>query len=70
MHLEPAKRFENLTDNAQWAEEMRRVYGDDIDRVDLTVGLFAEPLPEGSAFRIVIVMAPRRLNSDRFFTRE
>jgi len=36
-------------------------------------GLYAEPLPEGfgfsdSAFRIFILMASRRLKSDRFFT--
>ena len=39
------------------------------------VGMFAEPLPEGfafsdTAFRIFILMASRRLNSDRFFTRD
>ena len=75
LHLEPATSFERLTDNPQWAEELRRVYGDDVERVDLTVGMFAEPLPEGfafsdTAFRIFIVMASRRLNSDRFFTRD
>jgi hypothetical protein len=37
--------------------------------------MFAEPLPQGfafsdTAFRIFIVMASRRLNSDRFFTRD
>jgi hypothetical protein len=37
--------------------------------------MFAEPLPKGFAFsdtalRIFIVMASRRLNSDRFFTRD
>ena len=37
------------------------------------VGMFAERLPAGfafsdTAFRIVILMASRRLNSDRFFT--
>ena len=35
--------------------------------------MFAEPLPKGfafsdTAFRIFILMASRRLNSDRFFT--
>ena len=75
LHLPPAKDFESLTDNPQWAEEMRRVYGDDIEKVDLIVGMFAEPLPKGfafsdTAFRIFIVMASRRLNSDRFFTRD
>jgi hypothetical protein len=75
LHLEPASSFETLTDNPQWAEEMRRVYSDDIEAVDVTVGMFAEPLPTGfafsdTAFRIFIVMASRRLNSDRFFTRD
>ena len=36
-------------------------------------GLFAEPLPKGfgfseTAFRIFVLMASRRLKSDRFFT--
>ena len=39
------------------------------------VGMFAEPRPKGfafsdTAFRIFILMASRRLNSDRFFTRD
>ena len=72
LHLKPAATFEALTSNQQWAKELRRVYGD-VEKVDLTVGLFAEPLPKGfafsdTAFRIFIVMASRRLNSDRFFT--
>lgn len=48
------------------------MYGD-IDRVDLLAGMYAEDRPEGfafsdTAFRIFILMAFRRLNSDRFFT--
>jgi hypothetical protein len=75
LHMPPAKSFETLTDNPQWADELRRVYNDDVERVDLTVGMFAESLPQGfvfsdTAFRIFIVMASRRLNSDRFFTRD
>jgi Animal haem peroxidase len=74
LHLPVPKTFEEMTDDRGWAEELRRVYGD-VERVDLTVGLFAEPLPEGfafsdTAFRIFIVMASRRLNSDRFFTKD
>jgi len=73
MHLPRVSTFEELTDNPEWAEEIRRVYDNDIDSVDLMVGLYAEPLPEGfgfsdTAFRIVILMASRRLKSDRFFT--
>jgi Animal haem peroxidase len=75
LNLKPATSFETLTDVPQWADEIRRVYNDDIEKVDLIVGMFAEPLPRGfgfsdTAFRIFIVMASRRLNSDRFFTRD
>ena len=41
------KRFEDLTDDPQLAEEIRDVYDGDIDRVDLQVGMLAEPLPPG-----------------------
>ncbi|HYE79457.1 MAG TPA: peroxidase family protein, partial [bacterium] len=73
LHLAPAKSFGTLTDNPQWAEEIRRLYDDDIESVDLTVGMYAEPRPRGfafsdTAFRIFVLMASRRLNSDRFFT--
>lgn len=73
LHLPPASTFEELTDNSRWADEMRRVYDGDVDRVDLMVGLFAESKPKGfgfsdTAFRIFVLMASRRLNSDRFFT--
>jgi hypothetical protein len=68
-------RFEDLTDDPELAEEIRDVYDDDIDRVDLQVGMLAEPLPPGfgfsdTAFRIFILMASRRLKSDRFFTND
>jgi hypothetical protein len=54
------------------AEQLRRVYGD-VERVDLMVGLYAEPKPEGfgfsdTAFRVFILMASRRLEADRFFS--
>ena len=69
------KRFEDLTDDPELAEEIRDVYDDEIDRVDLQVGMLAEPLPPGfgfsdTAFRIFILMASRRLRSDRFFTND
>jgi hypothetical protein len=54
---------------------MRRVYANDIDQVDLIAGMFAEPTIPGfafseTAFRIFVLMAPRRLKSDRFFTND
>jgi hypothetical protein len=75
MHLGAPTTFEDLTDDAAAAEVMRRLYDDDIERLDLMVGLYAEKKPAGfafsdTAFRIFILMASRRLNSDRFFTRD
>jgi hypothetical protein len=52
--------------------QFRRLYNNDIVRVDLMVGLFAEPKPEGfgfsnTAFHVFILTAQRRLKCDRFF---
>jgi hypothetical protein len=49
-----------------------RVYGS-VDEIDTVVGLLAETPPEGfgfsdTAFRIFLLMASRRLRSDRFLT--
>ena len=73
MHKEPVRSFEELTNNPVWREQIRTVYGNDLEKVDLMTGLYAEPLPEGfgfseTAFRIFLLMATRRLKSDRFFT--
>jgi hypothetical protein len=70
--LRPIRSFEAMTSNREWASELRQVYGH-VDRVDLMVGLFVEKKPKGfafsdTAFRIFILMASRRLKSDRFFT--
>ncbi|MBV9174685.1 MAG: heme peroxidase [Chloroflexi bacterium] len=72
LHLRPLRSFDELTNNPQWAREIRDVYEGRLDRVDLMVGMFAEPKPTGfgfsdTAFRIFILMASRRLKSDRFF---
>ncbi|WP_414565605.1 MULTISPECIES: peroxidase family protein [unclassified Anabaena] len=69
------KSFDEITSNPQWAKELKEVYNNDIDSVDLMVGLFAEDLPDGfgfsdTAFRVFILMASRRLKSDRFFTKD
>lgn len=73
LRMKRVTRFEDLTDIPLWAAELEEVYGGDIDKVDLMVGMFAEPLLEGfgfseTAFRIFVLMASRRLKSDRFFT--
>jgi hypothetical protein len=73
LHKPRLRSFTQLSDNPVWAEELRTVYEGEIDAVDLMVGLYAEPLPPGfgfsdTAFRLFILMASRRLESDRFFT--
>src|SRR5437588_9367032 len=73
MRMPRVRSFDELTPNKRWAEQIRRVYDNDIDKVDLQVGMYAEPLPPGfgfsdTAFRVFILMASRRLKSDRFFT--
>jgi heme peroxidase len=74
MHRNPVASFEELVgkDNPDDAAKLEAIYGH-IDRVDLMVGLFAESRPEGfafsdTAFRIFLLMASRRLKSDRFFS--
>jgi hypothetical protein len=74
LRLRAPRGFAELTDDSGLAVDLEDLYGD-VERVDLTVGVFAEKRPEGfafsdTAFRIIILMASRRLNSDRFFTRD
>jgi hypothetical protein len=66
-------KWEEISHNQQWAQEIREVYDGDLDAVDTQVGLLAEEPPTGfgfsdTAFRIFILMASRRLKSDRFYT--
>jgi hypothetical protein len=73
LRLPPIKSFDQLTPDPELASKIKSVYDGRIDDVDLLVGMFAETPPKGfgfsdTAFRIFIVMASRRLNSDRFFS--
>jgi Animal haem peroxidase len=66
------KSFADLTSNPDWQRELAAVYKS-VEQVDLLVGLHCETAPPGfgfsdTAFRIFILMASRRLKSDRFFT--
>lgn len=75
LHKSAVTSFEELTDVPAWAEEIRRVYDNDLEKVDTMVGLMAEPLPAGfgfseTAFRIFLLMASRRLKSDRFLSKD
>jgi Animal haem peroxidase len=73
-HLKPYETFEEMADTPEHAEELERIYGD-VERVDAMIGFYTERKPKGfgfsdTAFRLFILMASRRLKSDRFFTRD
>src|SRR5262249_10615132 len=66
------KSFAELTSNPDRQRDLAAVYKS-VEQVDLLVGMHCETLPPGfgfsdTAFRIFILMASRRLKSDRFFT--
>jgi hypothetical protein len=72
LHKKPVRSFEEMSDDPELVRTLREVYGHP-DKVDLMVGMYAEKPPEGfgfsdTAFRIFILMASRRLKSDRFLT--
>jgi len=67
-----AAGFAELTSNPDWQRELAVVY-QTVEDVDLLVGMHWEEKPcnfgfSDTAFRIFILMASRRLKSDRFFT--
>ena len=70
--LEPYASLDDLTDNEEELELLKSVYTD-IEQVDFMVGcLVDKERPEGFAFGVVpyhifVVMASRRVFSDRFF---
>ncbi|KAF2871501.1 heme peroxidase [Massariosphaeria phaeospora] len=75
-HMKPASSFVDLTGgNKEVADRLEKVYEGDLEKVDLLVGCLCEPLPKGfgfsdTAFRVFILMASRRLKSDRFIATE
>ncbi|CAA7406857.1 unnamed protein product [Spirodela intermedia] len=73
MLMIPISSWEDLTDNAEAIKTLKEVYGDDVEKLDLIVGLMAEKKIKGfaiseTAFFIFLIMASRRLQADRFFT--
>jgi len=75
--LNPIRRFEDLTDNADDVCKLKAVYGPDpadVEKLDLLVGTLAEghrPTHFGfgeTMFQIFILNATRRLQADRFYT--
>jgi hypothetical protein len=72
--LQPLRRVEDLTDDADHVRAINEVYGDDVEQIDLLVGTLAEGhRPTGfgfgeTLFQIFILNATRRLQADRFYT--
>ncbi|CBI15541.3 hypothetical protein VitviT2T_025796 [Vitis vinifera] len=69
----PISKWEDLTDDEKVVEALCEVYGDDVEKLDLLVGLHAEKKIKGfaiceTAFFIFLLIASRRLEADRFFT--
>ncbi|KAI4319223.1 hypothetical protein MLD38_032850 [Melastoma candidum] len=69
----PIRCWEDLTDDREVITALREVYEDDVEKLDLQVGLHAEKKIPGFAisetsFFIFVLMASRRLEADRFFT--
>ncbi|GMN46285.1 hypothetical protein TIFTF001_015477 [Ficus carica] len=69
----PITKWEDLTDDKEVVEALREVYGDDVEKLDLLVGLHAEEKIKGfaiseTAFFVFLLVASRRLEADRFFT--
>ncbi|MFG1609443.1 peroxidase family protein [Actinoplanes sp. NPDC049265] len=72
LHMPRLNRWDQLSSDPATVERLRGVYRS-IDEVDTMVGMFAETPPDGfgfsdTAFRVFILMASRRLQSDRFLT--
>lgn len=74
VQLKPIADFSELTDDIETAEQLRTIYKNDVELIDLFVGSMAEGHRAPgfgfgeTAFQIFIAMASRRLMSDRFFT--
>ncbi|KAI3722328.1 hypothetical protein L2E82_33361 [Cichorium intybus] len=73
LFLIPISKWEDLTDDEEAINTLREVYNDDVEQLDLLVGMAAEKKIKGfaiseTAFIIFVIMASRRLEADRFFT--
>lgn len=72
LHMPAVHEFDEMTASQETNRKLQEIYGK-VDNVDTVVGLLGENPPDGfgfsdTAFRIFILMASRRLQSDRFLT--
>lgn len=76
IRLNPITKFEDLTTDPVALANLKRIYSNDIEKIDTMVGMMAETTrPDGfafgeTAFQIFILNASRRLMTDRFFTKD
>ncbi len=74
--LKPIRSFDDLTNDPAQVRQIREVYGNDVEKLDLLIGTLAEGQenrPTGfgfgeTLFQIFILNATRRLQADRFYT--
>jgi hypothetical protein len=72
--LNPITQFEDLNPDPEVVAKLKKVYNNDIEKIDLLVGTLAEGhRPENfgfgeTMFHVFILNASRRLQDDRFFT--
>lgn len=73
--MKAPRSFAQMTANPKWQEELAAIYPT-VEDVDMLIGTLAESdggTPEGfgfsdTVFRVFVLMASRRLKSDRFYT--
>ncbi|GLT33298.1 hypothetical protein SLA2020_079000 [Shorea laevis] len=73
--LIPISKWEDLTDDKEAIKTLYEVYGNNVEELDILVGLMAEKKIKGfaiseTAFIIFLLMATRRVEADRFFTKD
>jgi hypothetical protein len=72
--MKPIRTFEDLTDDTAQLADLKRIYKNDVELIDLQVGSRAEAhRPPGygfgeTLFQVFILNASRRLQADRFYT--
>ena len=72
LQMKPKASFRDLSDDPVIVDELKAIYNNDLESVDLLVGCLAEsPRPPGfgfseTAFQVFVLMANRRLMTDRY----
>jgi hypothetical protein len=74
LRMKPISTFEELTSDPALLKNLKKVYGNDVNKIDALVGTLAEatrPSCYGfgeTLFQVFTVMATRRIQADRFLT--